>query len=210
MGSNAEIKPGCSIKAYCLFVKKSSGIALTLSKKKAKKNAIEEEGDFESLTDKFLPNDEEMAELKETYANLLVKKNKGSEVATYRVCESRANYHVLKTVNSKKATIALLPKCLATSFGIALPFDLKEFSFEALTIAMKQENDSDSAIPIVCAKPELIALKEEFTFSADTVGTSFIGLVESVSAKTGVTLRFSNGVTKLVAMRDIVLAEKVV
>ena len=34
----ADFKPGSVIKAYVLFVKKGSGIALTLSKKKAKKN----------------------------------------------------------------------------------------------------------------------------------------------------------------------------
>lgn len=34
----SDLKPGTAIKAYVLFVKKGSGIALTLSKKKAKKN----------------------------------------------------------------------------------------------------------------------------------------------------------------------------
>ena len=53
----------------------------------------------------------------------------------------------------------------------------------------------------MCAKPELISLKEEFKFSDS--GRSFVAIVENVSAKTGVTLRFSSGLTKLVAMRDI-------
>ena len=32
---------------------------------------------------------------------------------------------------------------------------------------------------------------------------SYVAIVESVSGKSGVTLRFSNGLTKLVALRDI-------
>ena len=61
---------------------------------------------------------------------------------------------------------------------------------------------------LVCAKPELIALKEEFTYQESA--RSMVALVESVSAKTGVTLRFSNnGLTKIVALRDIAQPEKV-
>lgn len=93
-----------------------------------------------------------------------------------------------------------MPKNLASSFGIALPFDQKDFSFEAVTIG--KEGD----FLIVSAKPELITLKEEFIFS-DT-GKSFVGLVESVSAKYGVKLRFSNGVTKLVSLKDVSQADK--
>lgn len=118
-----------------------------------------------------------------------------NEVATYRVCESRSNFHIVKSLSQKKPTVAIMPKALSSSFGIALPFDQKDFSFEAVTIG--KEGD----FLIVSAKPELIALKEEFVFSE--TGKSFIGLVESVSAKYGVKLRFSNGVTKLVSLRDV-------
>lgn len=89
----------------------------------------------------------------------------------------------------------MLPKCLATSYGIALPFDQKDFSFEAITICKALD------FPIVCAKPELISLKEEFTFSDS--GRTFVAIVENVSGKYGVTLRFSNGLTKLIPLKDV-------
>lgn len=117
------------------------------------------------------------------------------------MCESRSNYYIVKTLNQKKPSVAILPKCLATSFGIALPFDQKDFSFDAITIS------KDGEFPLVCAKPELISLKEEFTFS-DT-GRSFVGIVEKVSSKLGVTLRFSGGLTKVIAMKDVPQADKV-
>ena len=140
--------------------------------------------------------------IKQTYASL-IKKGSGQhpQLATYRVCESHATYHVVKSLNSKKPTVGILPKCLASSFGVALPFDQKDFSFEAMTVSAGGE------LPVVSVKPELIALKEEFTFSDS--GRSFLAIVESVSSKHGVTLRFNNGVTKLVSMRDIVNADKV-
>lgn len=124
------------------------------------------------------------------------------EVNTYRMCESKQAYYLVKTLNSKKPQVAVLPKCLASTFGISLPFDQKDFSFEAITIA------KDGDFPLVCAKPELIALKEEFTFSDD--GRSFVAIVENVSTKYGVTLRFSGGITKLVSLKDVSQADKVV
>lgn len=184
-------------------MKKGSGIALTLSKKKATAKNPVVEGSNDSLAEKHMPTGEELEGLKTSYATVL--KNSGStilnEVTTYRVCESRSNYYVVKTLNQKKPSVAVMPKCLASSFGIALPFDQKDFSFEAITICKAQD------FPIVSAKPELISLKEEFTF-ADS-GRSFVAIVENVSGKYGVTLRFSNGLTKLIALKDVPQAEKV-
>ena len=149
-----------------------------------------------------MPSAEELESLTSAYSTLLKNKTAAglNEVVTYRVCESRSTFHVLKSLNQKKPSVAIMPKALASSFGIALPFDQKDFSFEALTIG--KEGD----FPIVSAKPELITLKEEFTFSES--GRSFVGLVESVSAKYGVKLRFSNGMTKLVSLRDVTQADK--
>ena len=113
--------------------------------------------------------------------------------------------------------MAILPKILATSFGIARPFDSKDYSFEAVVIATKslsgddlenQDAGDQESISVVCAKPELISLKDEFKFAE--ANSSLVAIVESVSAKHGVTLRFSSGLTKLVAMRDISNADKIV
>lgn len=139
------------------------------------------------------------------------KPNALLEVAQYKVCESRSTYHILKTLDAKKPKIAILPKCLATSFGIARPFDQKDHVFEALTIAhwspkgSEDEGDGSVQIAVVCAKPELISLKEEFRYvgGEGSGRTSFVALVESVSAANGVTLRFSGGITKLIALRDV-------
>lgn len=71
----------------------------------------------------------------------------------------------------------------------------------------KTDESATVTIAVVCAKPELISLKEEFNYTEG--GRSFVGLVDKVSSKNGVTLIFNNGVTKLVSMRDIAQAEKV-
>ena len=104
---------------------------------------------------------------------------------------------------------------MATSFGIARPFEEKEFSFEAVVIATKslsdgsQDDDEEAgeSIAVVCAKPELISLKDEFKYTESN--SSLVALVENVSSKHGVTLRYSSGLTKLVALRDISNADKV-
>ena len=67
----------------------------------------------------------------------------------------------------------------------------------------------EATVAILCAKPELIELKEEFTYQADSGSPCFVALVEGVSSRHGITLRFSNGVTKLVAMRDISQTEHI-
>lgn len=96
-----EIKSGTAVKCYVQFVKKGSGIALTLSKKKATAKNPVIEGSNDSLAEKHLPAGEELEALKTSYATVL--KNKSSailnEVTTYRVCESRSTYYVVKTLN---------------------------------------------------------------------------------------------------------------
>ena len=169
---SADLKAGTALKAYVLFVKKGSGIALTLSKKKAKKNVEDDEAKDESLTGKYLPSasGEEMENLCSTYASLLKgKKATGSapqvlDVIKYKVCESHANYYIVKALSKTKPSVAILPKCLSSSFGIALPFENKDFSFEAMTIGVLTSEDDNSSMAIICAKPELIALKEEFVY----------------------------------------------
>ena len=180
-----------------------------MSKKKARKNSEAEVENEESLTTRYLPSDAELAELKQSYSSLLKCKHTTQvlDVVTYRVCESFQNFYIVKSLNSKKPAVAILPKCLLTSFGVARPFEMKDFSFEAVTIAHKSLDDADYSLAVVCAKPELLCLKEEFKFTESE--RSFVALVESVSSKQGVSLRFASGVTKQVALRDISSPEKV-
>ena len=155
--------------------------------------------------------------MKSTYGSLLRNKSiKINDVAAFKVCESRSEYFVVKSLSAKKPQVAILPKILATSFGIARPFDSKDYSFEAVVIATKSLSGDDlenhdsgdqESMAVVCAKPELISLKDEFKFAE--ANSSLVAIVESVSSKHGVTLRFSSGLTKLVAMRDISNADKI-
>ena len=122
----------------------------------------------------------------ETYANLITTGKKSSappsvlDVIKYKVCESRANFYIVKSLSSKKPTVAVLPRCLSSSFGIALPFEDKDFSFEAMTIGVYSGEGDTGSLAIVSAKPELIALKEEFVYSESA--RSMVALVESVNA----------------------------
>ena len=139
-----DLKPGHALKCYCMFVKKGSGIALTLSKKKVKGDTTGAADDqVETLVSKYLPSVEECESWQQSYGNLMrTKPSPVLDVATYKVCESRSNYHIVKTLDGKKPKIAILPKCLATSMAMARPFDKKDYTFEALTIAHWSPSDS--------------------------------------------------------------------
>ena len=149
------------------------------------------------MTSKFMP---EIEDVITNYANLLASsKSSGAnlkllDVTKYKVCESRNNLYIVKSLKSKRPCVAILPKCLASSFNIVLPFEDKDFSFEAMTIAVysseKEQESNGARMAIVCTKPELIALKEEFVFAENE--RSMVALVENINAKTGITLRFSN------------------
>jgi predicted RNA-binding protein with RPS1 domain len=118
-----ELKTGSIVKAYVLFNKKGSGLALTLDKKKARKT--EEVGATDQRTlSQFLPTDEESVELKQTY-NSLLKNSADSvgKVITFIVIEQRQNFYVIKSVLEKKQKFAVLPKPLSSAFGVSLPLD---------------------------------------------------------------------------------------
>lgn len=44
--------------------------------------------------------------------------------------ENKRKYYVLKTILEKKEKIAILPKPLASSFGVTLPLEDADFSFK--------------------------------------------------------------------------------
>ena len=122
-----ELKQGSIVKTYVLFVKKGSGIALSLNKKTARKGKTDDgEENERSLLTTYFPQGDELAEIKEKYSAF--EKHRGSEsnvgkVYNFRVCESKENYYVAKTIDEKKQKVAILPKCVVSSFDIALPLD---------------------------------------------------------------------------------------
>ena len=72
-----SFKTGCILKAYVLFKKKDKGVALTLSKKKARAEIKDEskndEASSKNLDSFFLPNEEQLEDIlnNEKYSSLL-------------------------------------------------------------------------------------------------------------------------------------------
>ena len=122
---------------------------------------------------------------------------------SFRVCESKLNFFVVKTINEKKQKVAILPKCIVSSFDIALPLDQADFSFEAIVLQINE------GFPVIAFKPELIDLKDELAFNEQTSGASSIGIVDKVSEKYGVTVRYSKGESKLISVKDLESTEKI-
>lgn len=54
----------------------------------------------------------------------------------------------------KKQKVAVLPKPLSTAFGLSLPFDDQDFTFEAYVFL------EHNSIPIVSLNPVLSSLKD--------------------------------------------------
>jgi hypothetical protein len=151
-----ELKTGSIVKAYVLFNKKGSGLALTLDKKKARKTEEVSDNDKKTLS-KFMPTDEESVELKQTY-NSLLKHSADSvgKVMTFKVSEQRQNYYVIKSVLEKKQKFAVLPKPLSSAFGVSLPLDDQTFTFEAYVFA-EQNNILVAALnPVLCSLKDYI------------------------------------------------------
>jgi len=65
----SDLKEGSVVKAFVLFNKKSSGLALTLDRKKTKTDKVEATGDDYLI--KFGPTEDEAALLKQTFSSML-------------------------------------------------------------------------------------------------------------------------------------------
>ena len=96
-----------------------------------------------------------------------------------------------------------MPKCLVSSFGVILPLEESDFSFKAIVLQVHED------LPVVALKPELIDLEDDLTFEGPDSLKSCIGVVDKVSDKLGVTVRFSKGVTKLVSVKDLETSENI-
>lgn len=144
----SDCKEGTILKAYVLFYKPDSGVALTLDKKKTKKDKKVTADDY---LVKFGPNEEEMAQLKETYSSMLKESAKESligQTLTFRCVGTKAGYHVVKT-GDKKAKVGILPKCLLGSFGITLPMNDPTVTMEGIVVEHLE------GIPVIAVKHEL-------------------------------------------------------
>ena len=200
----AELRVGSPVKAYVLFVKAQSKIALTLNKKKARENApkIDSSVSADSFTQKVLPAEDEVEDIKKQYASQ-IQELKSLEVRKYRVCETRSGYSLVKSIDANiKRTIAILPQALQSSFGLHRPWaQIADHSFECVSIG------THHGVPLVSAKPELITLKEEFNYEEEA-RQSFVGLVEAVDAKLGITIRFNEGKTGSVTLRQVPMTDQ--
>lgn len=214
-GKTKEFKQGGMVKAYVLFRKKDKGMALTLDKAKAKelrkewevKETAEEGGSSEkkitSLEQQF-PNQDQIAELKEKYKSLIAisqdRQNIG-KTFQFRVMETSENYFIVKSIDAEKKSkniVATLPKALVGKFFLNT-LTLEDQIFEGIVLDIQ-----DDALPIVSVQHDLLSLKEHIPKDQDDISNfeSLVGLISSVDRR-GVTLRFLNGIKKLVLVKDL-------
>lgn len=152
-----ELKPGSFIKTYVLFNKKGSGLALTLDKKKAR--VVVDKGNDKTL-DEYLPTEEEVAVLLETYSSYIKHSTDCvGKTFTWKVAESKSNYYVLKSVLEKKTKVAILPKPLASAFGLSLQLDSNDFNFEGFVYFDLNKIPVVTFNPVVKKLAELIPKK---------------------------------------------------
>jgi ribosomal protein S1 len=151
-------KPGTVIKAYVLFKKKDKGVALTLSKKKAKaesdKNKIDETT-HQTIESHFLPTDEVVEQMvsEGKYATALkASRDEGlvGKVNRFRIIESFETYHVVRSTDAEKKSknfIGLLPKCLVSNFSDILNLQLtNESQFSGVVMEIFRDS-----FPIISA-----------------------------------------------------------
>jgi len=194
----ADVKEGTVLKTFVLFNKKNQGVALTLDKKKAKKEK-------DILTDSYLakygPSEEEASLLKQTYSAFTKESSKEDLVGqslSLRCVETKAGYFVVKTSSEKRAKFGVVPKCLVSSFGINLPLNDASFVFNGVVI------EHAYGVPVIAAKPELASLAKKVTTKDDLESAStHVGFVGKVCEKLGVTVQFFNGVSIQVPVKDL-------
>lgn len=128
---------------------------------------------------------------------------------TFRLVDEDANtpYFVVKSVDSAKKSkniVAILPKCLLSSFSeTSSPQALGE-TFEGLVLEIYRD-----LIPIISTQPELIALKDEIPTKQSleekmASGSTFIGYVNGIVGQSGhVSVRFLDGAAKSIKVKDL-------
>ena len=163
-------KVGNILKSYVLFKKKDKGVALTMSKKKAraeiKDDGKTDEASSKSMDNSFLPTEEQLEDIlgNEKYASLLkASKDKALVEKThqFRILEDdeAKSYCILKCIDPEKKSktfIGILPRCLMTNNqGITLNISDPEFTCKGLVLEIYKK-----ALPVISIQPELINLKD--------------------------------------------------
>lgn len=154
---------------------------------------------------KYWPTEDELTTIKQSSAALLKESNKEElvgQIMQWRCVETKANYLIVKT-SDKRPKIAILPKCLISSFGITLPIADSTFSFDGLVIEQLQ------GLPVIAVKPELERDMKIRTKESLETANSSVGYICKTSDTLGVTVRFFNGVTVQVAVKDLQLTQSI-
>jgi len=149
-----------------------------------------------------LPTEEEWTEISESYKSRI--KHSADSVGksfTWKVCETKSNYYILKSVLEKKTKLAFLPKPLASAFGLSLQLDEEDFTFDGYVF---QEYNRE--VPIVTFSqllPKLVTLIP--THLADIQpGKLMMGFIETISSTHGLTLKFtSSKLNQHIAIKDM-------
>jgi len=159
----SAFKPGSLVKTYVLFKKKGKGLALTLSKKKAKADPVEDEeakdasSKGKTIETGHVPTEEEVEQLfKTSKLSTLVKASKDTSlvgtVHKFRILENKESdaYYIVKSVSSSKkskAFAAIVPKCLVTNYKDSIStthLEDSEFTAEGIVLDLLH-----SQIPLV-------------------------------------------------------------
>lgn len=125
---------------------------------------------------------------------------------TFKIVEAKQNYYIVQSVLEKKEKIAILPKPLATAFGVSLPLDDPEFTFEGHIFDHHQEKLPICSFNSVLDtfKQQTAPSKRELKSENSQMGRVFLGLVDSVDSKLGVSIRFPpKSFTKQIAVKDL-------
>jgi hypothetical protein len=182
------------VKAYVLFKKKDKGVALTLSKKKAKVEEVDQ-GSAETIEGAYMPNDEELDGIvsNEKYSTMMKATKDASlvgSVSQFRILEENAKYCVVKSLDAVKKSknfIGVVPKCLCGSRDMTN----HESTFKGLIL-----DHYRGQIPLISIQPELIELKDSILSQDElALSSSYIGVVNGIIGQSGaVGVRFMNGI----------------
>lgn len=205
-----SFKTGSILKAYVLFKKKDKGVALTLSKKKARAEVKDEskndKASSKNLDSYYLPNEEQLEEIlnNEKFSSLL-KTSRDKDLVTkthqFRVLEDdeSKNYCIVKCVDPEKkskAFIAILPRCLMSNNpGLSLSISESDFTCKGLILEIYKKS-----LPVISIQPELIYLKDDILKKEDNQAelpqsATYVGVVNGIVGKAGLlSVRFFNGV----------------
>jgi hypothetical protein len=121
-------------------------------------------------------------------------------------CSEERTFYIAKSTDAERKSknfIALIPKCLVSSFSdfLSVPINT-ETTFRGLVLEIFKDQ-----VPVVSVQPELIELKSQVPTKAQldnfSSGTSFIGLVNGISINGQVSIRFFDGVCRSIKVKDL-------